>query len=105
MGSASSFATRSATDDRLSTGPPKKLYPHGGGREWSTSTHNDAWKGPEAFAVVPAEQLAAAVEAAEKATALAERYGEAIIAISAALPNENRVRAIIASLDTESGHV
>jgi hypothetical protein len=34
---------------------------------------------------------------------LAERYGEAIIAISAALPNVNRVRAIIASLDTDGG--
>jgi polysaccharide deacetylase 2 family uncharacterized protein YibQ len=41
-------------------------------------------------------QLAGAVD-------LAERYGEAIIAISAALPNVNRVRAIIASLDTDGG--
>jgi hypothetical protein len=49
---------------------------------------------------VPATQLAGAVEASEAAAALAERYGEAIVAISAALPNVNRVRAIIASLDT-----
>lgn len=34
---------------------------------------------------------------------LAERYGEAIVAISEALPNVNRVRAIIAGLDTERG--
>lgn len=49
--------------------------------------------------VVPADLHRGAVDAAARATALAERYGEAIVAISAALPNENRVRAIIASLD------
>jgi hypothetical protein len=44
-----------------------------------------------------------ALEADDRgAVDLAERYGEAIIAISAALPNVNRVRAIIASLDTDS---
>jgi hypothetical protein len=36
---------------------PKKLYPHGGGREWSTSTHHDTWKEREAFEVVPARHL------------------------------------------------
>jgi ATP-dependent RNA circularization protein (DNA/RNA ligase family) len=45
-----------------------------------------------------------ALEADDRgAVDLAERYGEAIIAISAALPNVNRVRAIIASLDTDGG--
>jgi hypothetical protein len=42
----------------------------------------------------------ALTEHARGAVDLAERYGEAIIAISAALPDVNRVWAIIASLDT-----
>jgi hypothetical protein len=41
---------------------PKTLYPHGAGREWSTSTHNDAWKEPMGFEVVPAEHLRAIAE-------------------------------------------
>jgi hypothetical protein len=51
------------------------------------------------------------LDAAEKAAALAERYGEAIVAISEALdaPISDgarvlRVRVIIAGLDSEASH-
>jgi biotin synthase-related radical SAM superfamily protein len=52
---------------------------------------------------VPAEQLRGAVETAEKATAMAERYVEAIERISEALPNVNRARLVIATLDRPRG--
>lgn len=44
---------------------PKRLYPHGGGREWSTSHHDDTWKLPEAFEVVPADDYRGVVRASE----------------------------------------
>lgn len=41
-----------------SLGPewPKKLYPHGAGREWSTEMR-DHWKADQAFEVVPFKEF------------------------------------------------
>lgn len=44
-----------------------------------------------------------AVETAERAAAMAERYVEALEAISEALPNVNRARLVLASLNLPGG--
>lgn len=45
---------------------PKRLYPHGGGREWSTNHRDDEWKLSEAFEVVPAEDREKLLDLLEK---------------------------------------
>lgn len=70
------------------------------GRSYKLDRLPDRLDHPQGVEVVSADQLRGAVEAAEKATASAERLADAIVAISDALPNVNRVRPILASLDS-----
>lgn len=66
------------------------------------------WRACEADAVSQGQQIADLEEAVERATSMAERYGEAIVAIGEALGSDlisdgariNRVRMIVAGLDS-----
>lgn len=58
------------------------------------------WRACEADVAERGQEIVDLEEAVEQATALAERYGEAIVAISEALPNVTRVRLIISGLDS-----
>jgi hypothetical protein len=59
------------------------------------------WRACEADMVDRGQEIAELEDALERATALAERYGEAIVAISEALPNVNKVRLVVAGLESD----
>lgn len=60
------------------------------------------WRACEADMVSRGQEIADIEVALRRATALAERYGEALVAVSEALPNVNKVRLVIAGLDADA---